>query len=132
MRNAHFSFMAGTAVALVLTAASTLHASPFNQDSSYVAPSSSRAPEQFGRAPTEGTTRNAVPQRQPRRDTRDYEPPAPQQPRQSPQSRNNEGRNNDGQNANAQGATYRAPVLTKPQTTAAPIITAPARSSSDE
>ena len=128
MRNAHFSFMAGTAVALVLTAASTLHASPFNQDSSYVTPSSSRTPTQFGPASTEGTTRNAVPQRQPRRDTRDYEPASPPPPaqRQSPQSRNNEGQNANGQNANAQGATYRAPVLTKPQTTAAPIITAPA------
>ena len=128
MRNAHFSFMAGTAVALVLTAASTVGASPFNQDSSYVSPSTTRAPTQFGPSSTEGTTRSAVPQRQPRRDTRDYEPQAPVQQRQttqSPQSRSNEGQNPAGQNANAQATQYRAPVLTKPQTTAAPIITAP-------
>ncbi len=130
MRNAHFSFMAGTAVALVLTAANTVGASPFNQDSSYVSPTTTRAPEQFGRSPTEGTTRSAAPQRQPRRDTRDYEPQAPVQQRpttQSPQTRNNEGQNPTGQNANAQATQYRAPVLTKPQTTAAPIITAPAQ-----
>jgi murein L,D-transpeptidase YcbB/YkuD len=135
MRNAHFSFMAGTAVALVLTAAANVSASPFNQDSSYSAPPSMRAPEQFGRAPTEGTTRGATPQRQFRPDARDYEPAAPraQGPAQTnrntrgPDSRAQDSRMQDAraQESEAQTTPYRAPVLTRPETTAAPIITAP-------
>ena len=135
MRNAHFSFMAGTAVALVLTAAGSAGASPFNQDSSYIAPpSAARAQEQFGRAPTEGTTRSAAPQRQQRPEARDYDSPAPRAQATAPQNRNTRGPDSRPQDArqdmrsqdsNAQATQYRAPVLTKPQTTAAPIITSP-------
>src|SRR5262245_7654848 len=100
MRNAHFSFMAGTAVALVLTAVTTASTSPFNQDSSYVAPSASRTQEQFGRSSTEGTTRNAMPtQRQQRPEARDYEPRTQAT---TPQNQNSQSRNTRGPDSRPQ------------------------------
>src|SRR5713226_5146425 len=112
MRSAHFSILAGTAVALVLTAATTVSVSPVaaqpNPDGnlpSYrdVTASRPKPASQFGPSPLEGTTRSraAMPT------------PAGVQPQRREMASPN------------MPAPAPAPILSNPEIKVAPIISGP-------
>src|SRR5437870_4270413 len=113
MRSARFSILAGTAVALVLTAATTVSVSPVaaqSNDGSMpshrdVTASRPKPASQFGPSPTEGTRRATMPMptgvQQQRREIAAPHLPAPS------------------------AAPAPAPILTNPEIKIAPIISGP-------